>query len=83
MRWSLGAEGLVPRLTQRRVILFFCSRPALVGKPDLYGAGIDGLFARDFLLVRFAASFFKILDRVRRLRVMLSPRRQLAIVHRP
>ena len=24
VRWSLGAEGRVPRLAQRRVILFFC-----------------------------------------------------------
>ena len=24
MRWSFGAEGRVPRLAQRRVILFFC-----------------------------------------------------------
>ena len=24
MRWSFGAEGLVPRLAQRRVVLFFC-----------------------------------------------------------
>src|SRR3712207_8938587 len=27
--WSLGAEGLVPRLAQRRVILFFCPTRAL------------------------------------------------------
>jgi hypothetical protein len=24
VRWSLGADGRVPRLAQRRVILFFC-----------------------------------------------------------
>ena len=24
MRWSFGADGRVPRLAQRRVILFFC-----------------------------------------------------------
>ena len=52
MRWSLGAEGRVPRRAQRRVMVFFWPTRALilrpskdVGEPDLYRLA-DGLTDR-------------------------------------
>ena len=45
--WSFGAVGRVPRLAQRRVILFFLADARLVGKPDFYGGGLDALLAPD------------------------------------
>jgi hypothetical protein len=80
VRRSLGAEGRVPRLAQRRVILFFCpmrassanqiSMPSMPTPFSRFPPGAPG-------------SFFKILDRGRRLGVMFGPRRQLAVVHGP
>ena len=53
-----GSAGRVPRLAQRRVILFFWPIRALiqlsrdVGEPDLYGVGSDALLAADFFQAR-------------------------------
>ena len=81
VRWSLGAEGLVPRLAQRRVILFLC--PIRASSANQISMREDRRPCRARFLPGAPGSFFKILDRVRRLRVMLWPRRQLAIVHSP
>ena len=73
LRWSLGAEGRVPRLAQRRGDLVLLADARLVGKPDFNRARIDVLFPRDF--VRARGKLFKILDCVRSLRMMPGPRR--------
>ena len=38
VRWSLGAEGRVPRLAQRRVIVFFC--PTLASSAHQISRGL-------------------------------------------
>jgi hypothetical protein len=38
VRWSLGAEGRVPRLAQRRVIVFFC--PTLAWSANQISRGL-------------------------------------------
>jgi hypothetical protein len=38
VRWSLGAEGRVPRLAQRRVIVFFC--PTLASSANQISRGL-------------------------------------------
>ena len=45
--WSFGAVGRVPRLAQRRVILFFWPTRASSAKPDFYGGGLDAFFMPD------------------------------------
>ena len=47
VRWSDGAEGRLPRLAQRRVILFFCPIRGFVAEPKLYVAGIGAMPTRD------------------------------------
>ena len=42
VRWSLGADGRVPRRAQRRVILFFC--PARASSANQISIGLPPAF---------------------------------------
>jgi hypothetical protein len=76
----LGALGRVPRLAQRRVILFFWPIRASSANQTSMALGSTP-FSRP-ISSRRAGNFFKILDRALGLGVMPGASRKLAISHR-
>lgn len=77
MRWSCGADGLDPRLAQRRVILFFwpsAPRPWNQISIALPLAGPTAISA--------TAEVFKCLGRISILRMMPRASREFAVAHR-
>ena len=78
--WSSGAEGLVPRSAQRRVILFFCPTRASLATRFLSVCG-ERLLRRS--LPRDRGIVFERRDGFRLLRMMTRPRRELAKAHVP
>src|SRR5215210_1886916 len=78
VRWSLGAEGRVPRLAQRRVILFFC--PTRASSANQISISLPRASAFASSSTR-AGKFFKSGDCRLALGVMVRAGRELAIVH--
>ena len=74
------ARTCVPRLAQRRVILFFWPMRASSANQTSMAAGFDALLAPDLVQARGKA-FFKILDRALSLLVMTGTSRELTISH--
>ena len=71
--------GRVPRLAQRRVILFFW--PMRASSANQISIVSQSIASRVRLSPGARESFFKILDRARGLRVMARPCRELAVAH--
>jgi hypothetical protein len=55
VRWSLGAEGRVPRFAQRRAILFFC--PIRASSANQISLGLPGASAATISARRAGNSF--------------------------
>src|ERR1700734_2763860 len=79
VRWSVGALGRVPRLAQRRVILFFWPMRASSANQTSMAAGSPP-FSRP-ISSRRAGKLFKILDRALSLLVVTGTSRELTISH--
>src|SRR3954451_5943442 len=75
--WSLGADGRVPRLAQRRVILFFC--PIRASSANQISIGLPSTACA--ISSKRAGKFFKSRHRGLALGVMARTGRELAIVH--
>src|SRR3954463_8416279 len=77
--WSFGAEGRVPRLAQRRVILFFC--PIRASSANQISSSLPSTACA--ISSKRAGKFFKSRHRGLVLGVMARTGRELAIVHGP